>query len=201
MPRHRWDPVAPHVRVVHPVRVGGDLTPDRARGPRWTQTSSGFYVPSDVDRSRAQQRIVEVAARLPAGAAVTGWASCLLHGAAWLDGLARDGRTPLPVPVAVGPRGGVRRSDDVSVTFERLPEWEVWQRYRVRVTRPERAVFYRVAPPRRARGPGRPRERARGSDHFPPAVRGLRTCPPLGAQVRRCGMGPDPCAAGCSLPR
>ena len=129
------------MRVVRPVRVGSELTPDRARGPRWTRTSSGFYVPSDVDRSLAQQRIVEVAARLPAGAAITGWASCLLHGAAWCDGLARDGRTPLPVPVAVGPRGGTRHGDDVAVSFERLPEWEVWRRYRVRVTRPERAVF------------------------------------------------------------
>lgn len=96
---------------------------------------------SDVDRTRTQQRVVEVAARLPAGAAITGWASCLLHGAAWFDGLARDGRRPLPVSVAVGPRGGVRRGPDVAVSFERLPEWEVWRRYRVRVTRPERAVF------------------------------------------------------------
>lgn len=168
MPRHRWDPVAPHVRVVPPVRVGTDLTPDRARGRGWTRAASGLYVPSDVDRSAAQQRIVEVAARLPAGAAITGWASCLLHGAAWFDGLAHDGRTQLPVAVAVGPRGGVRRSADITVSFERLPEWEVWRRYRVRVARPERAVFYRVAPSRRARGVGRARVCTGRADHLAP---------------------------------
>lgn len=141
MPRHRWDPVASHVRVVPPVRVGPDLTPDCARGRAFTRTSRGLYVPSDVDRSLTQQRIVEVAAALPSSAAITGWASCLLHGAAWFDGLARDGRTPLPVGVAVGPRGGVRRHPGIAVSFERLPEWEVWRRYGVRVARPERALF------------------------------------------------------------
>lgn len=141
MPRHRWDPRASRVRVVPPVRVGDGLTPDRARGPSHVRTSRGLYVPSEIDRDLAQQRIIEVAARLPAGAAITGWASCLLHGAAWLDGRRPDGRTPLPVAVAVGPRGGVRRHRDLSVSFERLPEWEVWRRYGVRVTRPERAVF------------------------------------------------------------
>jgi hypothetical protein len=141
VPRHRWDPISPYVRVVRPVRVGADLTPDRARGRGYVRTSRGLYVPSSVDRGLAQQRVVEVAARLPASAAITGWAACLLHGAAWFDGLARDGRTELPVGVAVGARGGVRRQSDVAVSFERLPEWEVWRRYGVRVTRPERAVF------------------------------------------------------------
>ena len=141
MPRHRWDPVAPRVRVVQPLRVGVGLTPDQARGGRFTRTARGLYVPSDVDRSVAQQRVIEVAATLPPYAAVTGWAACLLHGAAWFDGLAPDGRTRLPVPVAVGPRGGVRRGPHVSVSFEALAEWDVWERYGIRVTRPERALF------------------------------------------------------------
>ena len=131
----------PRPRVVTPTRVGADLTPDRARGPHWLRTSSGFYVPSDTDRSLAQQRVVEVATSMPTQAAITGWAACLLHGAAWFDGLARDGRTHLPVAVAVGPRGGVRRRGGVAVSFEALPDWETCTRYGVRVTRPERAVF------------------------------------------------------------
>ncbi|HEY0642500.1 MAG TPA: hypothetical protein VGD39_03710 [Nocardioides sp.] len=98
-------------------------------------------MPSHVDRAVAQQRVIEVAATLPSYAAVTGWAACLLNGAAWFDGLAPDGRTALPVPVAVGPRGGVRRGPHVAVSFEALPEWDVWERYGARVTRPERAVF------------------------------------------------------------
>jgi very-short-patch-repair endonuclease len=138
--RHRWDPVAPWVRVVHPRRVGDDLTPGRARGPGWVRTGSSLYVPSSRDPVLVQQRIVEVAARLPSYAVVTGWAACLLHGAAWCDGLAVDGRTPLPVLVCVGPRGGTRRHDGIAVTFERIPEWETTVRYGIRVARPERAV-------------------------------------------------------------
>lgn len=121
--------------------MGEGLTPDQARGGRFVRTSSGLYVPADTDRDVVQQRVVEEAARLPPHAAVTGWAACLLNGAAWFDGLATDGITPLPVAVAVGPRGGVRRHDGITVSFERLPEWEVWTRYGIRVTRPERAVF------------------------------------------------------------
>lgn len=141
MARHRWDPVAPRVRVVHPRRVGDDLTPGRARGPGWVRTGSSLYVPSSRDAGLVQQRIVEEAARLPSYAAVTGWAACLLHGAAWFDGLGLDGRTPFPVAVCVGPRGGVRRHAGIAVSFERLPEWEVTVRHGVRVARPERAVL------------------------------------------------------------
>lgn len=89
----------------------------------------------------AQQRIIEVAARMPASAAITGWASCLLHGAAWFDGWEPDGTTSRAVCVAVGARGGIRRADGIAVSFEAVPAWQTWTRYGVRVTRPERAVF------------------------------------------------------------
>lgn len=141
MTRLRWDPKAPQVTVVHPRRVGDQLTPDEARGPGWRWTAAASYVPSAVDVSLAQQRVVEVAAKLPPGGAVTGWAACLLAGAAWFDGLAPDGRTPLPVELAVGPRGGVRRASGLVASFARLPDWEVWIRYGVRCARPERAVL------------------------------------------------------------
>jgi very-short-patch-repair endonuclease len=121
--------------------VGEGLTPGQARGPHFTKTSSGLYVPAGTDRALPQQRVIEVAARLPSYAAVTGWAACLLHGAAWFDGLSLDGKTQQPVGVAVGPRGGVRRHPLIAVSFERLPEWEVCVRYGVRVVRPERAVL------------------------------------------------------------
>jgi len=56
-------------------------------------------VPSSVDGSLPEQRAAEAAALLPPGGALTGWAALLLHGAAYLDGTAADGRTTLPVPV------------------------------------------------------------------------------------------------------
>lgn len=147
MGRHRWDPRAPRVTVVHPTRVGDELapgaplTPGLARGPGWVRTSSGCYVPASTDRALPQQRVVEAAARVPSYGAVTGWAACLLAGAAWFDGVARHGRTPLPVPVVVGPRGSIRPGPGIAVSYERIREWEVWERYGVRSARPERAVF------------------------------------------------------------
>lgn len=142
MARHRWDPIAPAVRVTHPRRVGADgPTRGAAARSRWRRTGWGAYVPSTVDDDQVEQRIVEEAARLPCGGAVTGWAACRLAGAAFFDGLARDGRTPMPVALAVGPRGGVRRHPGITVSFERLPAWEIGVRYGVSVVRPERAVF------------------------------------------------------------
>lgn len=140
MGRHRWDPIARPADVVRPGRVGVDLTPDQARGSRWVQTSPRFYVPAGTEQS-VEQRLVETAMRLPPYAALTGWAGLRLAGVAWCDGLAPDGVTPLPVPVVVGTRGGIRRDDRITVSFERLPSWEVWAGRGVPVTRPERALF------------------------------------------------------------
>ncbi|RYC11132.1 hypothetical protein [Nocardioides zhouii] len=141
MARHRWDPVAPRVSVVHPRRLEDGLTPGQARGPRWVRTGSGLFVPSEVNRTLTQQRIVEWAARMPPYAALTGWAACLLHGAAFLDGRDVDGTTELPVGIVVGHRGSMRRAAAIAVSFEALHEWEVVTRYGVRTVVPERAVF------------------------------------------------------------
>lgn len=151
MARHRWDPVVGRTAFLRPARVGVDLTPDQARGPRWVRTSPRFYTPAGTDPT-VEQRIVEAAVRLPAYGALTGWAALRLAGVAWCDGWERDGVTPQPVSVAVGTRGGVRRDARIQVSFERLPEWEVGVRRGLRVTRPERALFdeARRLPPREA---------------------------------------------------
>jgi hypothetical protein len=98
-----------------------------------------MYVPAAVDDSLAEQRIVEQGARLTRGV-VTGWAALRLVGGGYFDGLARDGRTRLPVPIAAngdrlrsGPLADVRR---VAVD-----EADVVIRYGVRCTSPERALF------------------------------------------------------------
>lgn len=79
--------------------------------------------------------------RLPAGGAVTGWASLRLHGAGLLDGVDRDGVTPLPVPLALGARGRARRSPEVLLSNEPLEPHEIVRRAGVPVTTVERAVF------------------------------------------------------------
>lgn len=70
---------------------------------------------------------------MPPYVALTGWAACLLHGAALLDGRAVDGTTELPVGVVVGTRGSMRRDPAIALSFEVLREWEVVIRYGVRV--------------------------------------------------------------------
>jgi hypothetical protein len=88
-----------------------------------------------------EQRIVEAAGRLPAGGAVSGWAACRLHGAGFFDGLDRDGRTLMPVPVVVGPRGGTRADRGLLVRRERLDAAEVVVRQGVACTAEPRAVL------------------------------------------------------------
>lgn len=75
-------------------------TPKAARGPSWRRTTRGFYVPSSVLADDVEQRIVEAAAVLRAGEAVTGWAALAWRGARWFNGLDRDGE-PLDVPLSV----------------------------------------------------------------------------------------------------
>jgi hypothetical protein len=134
--RHRWDPVCePPTGLVRPVRVDPDgrrgPTPSQARGPGWRRSSRGLFVPSTVDAAVPEQRILEQSMRLTGGA-VTGWASCRMHRAAFFDGLRRDGLTPLPVPLACGPLHQIRRLpgddllrdillDEETVTIDGVP--------------------------------------------------------------------------------
>ncbi len=102
---HRWDPFQSPRRVVHPVRRDptgrNGPTPGAVRGPGWRRTSAGLYVPAGTDRSIPEQRVAEEAATLPPDGWVTGWAALRMHGAAFFDGRAPDGRTELPVLLGV----------------------------------------------------------------------------------------------------
>lgn len=85
---------------------------------KWRRVGRGWYVAADVDPARSGQRIVEAMAGLPDSAAVTGWAALGWQGGRWFSGLASDGVTQLPVPIALGDqrrtaqRGGLLRSED-----------------------------------------------------------------------------------------
>jgi hypothetical protein len=98
-----------------------------------------LFVPATVTDDLVEQRIVEQGVRLHRGA-ITGWAALRLLGGGYFDGLARDGRTRLPVQVAAnGDR--IRSSEDVDVRRVRVEESEVVIRYGVRCAAPERALF------------------------------------------------------------
>jgi hypothetical protein len=130
---------------VRPVRLDprGETGPTRgqARAGRWRQTSRGWYVPASIDDTLPEQRILEQAVRLPQHGAVTGWASARLHGAGFFDGLEPDGRTRLPVPLAIGPAGNIRGDHQVVLSRDRLTEEDVVVRYGVPCTRRERGPF------------------------------------------------------------
>ena len=108
----RWSPYRPPAPFVPPVRLDPTgrqgPTPGAARGKHWERTGPGLYVPAGVDRTLPEQRIADAAAQLPPDGAITGWGALRMAGAAFLDGLAPDGRTPLRVP-AVVPAGCHRR--------------------------------------------------------------------------------------------
>lgn len=108
--------------LVAPVRCDRDgLTgpkPSTARGPGWRRTSQGLYVPSDVDGSVPEQRIVEAAAVLPAIGVVTGWAALRWLGARWFDGLTPDGGSERPVALATI---NIREPVNAVLSEERLP--------------------------------------------------------------------------------
>ena len=138
-----WSPVARRVRVVRPSRLdpGGRTgpTPGQSRGPGWRRTSWGLHVPADVGDDLVEQRIVEAAARLRTGA-VTGWAALRLHRGGYFDGLDRDGRTRLPVDLALD-SDRLRPQPGVRLHRNQVREDEVVIRYGVRCVIAERAVF------------------------------------------------------------
>jgi hypothetical protein len=125
---------------VDPTGVHGP-TKMQATGQGWRRTSKGLHVPSGADSTVPEQRIVEQAARLPRGGAVTAWSALRLHGARYFDGLARNGRTPVPVALVVAGSGGPRSGSAVTVSREPLRPEEVVIRCGVPVAEVRRALF------------------------------------------------------------
>jgi hypothetical protein len=129
---------------VTPTRIdpSGRTGPTRgqARGPHWRITGPGLAVPAGVSDDLVEQRIVEVLAGAGPRAVLTGWAALRLHGGGFFDGLARDGQTPLPVPVAAnGDR--FRGSPGMALVHDRVPPDEIVIVHGVRCTTVERALY------------------------------------------------------------
>lgn len=75
-------------------------------------------MPSHVDGTRTEQRIVEAAAVVPPGCAITGWAALRWLGGHWFGGTTRD-HEPLPVTVVVSTRD-IRPQRGIAVSGEGL---------------------------------------------------------------------------------
>ncbi|MBA2956029.1 hypothetical protein GON03_16950 [Nocardioides sp. MAH-18] len=136
--------VRPGVVAPVPVDPAGLVgpTPGRARGPHWRRVAKNLYVPADTDPRALEQRIVEAVAGCGATAAATGWAALAWAGARWFTGLGPDGRTPLPVPVAIGDRHSVRDRPGVEISEDWLFDEDVTYLDGLPVTVPERAVSH-----------------------------------------------------------
>lgn len=88
-------------------------------------SSWGRYVPTYVDPDSAWQRTVEAAALLPDGGAVTGWAALNWSGSRWFVGLGPDGKTPLPIPLAIGHDRVIRRRPGMRASEEWLAAGDI----------------------------------------------------------------------------
>ena len=108
---------------------------------RWRRTSYGFYVPAEVDSTSPEQRIMEQSVRLPDGSAVTSSAACRLLRANFFDGIRPDGRTLIPVALALGDVNQIRGDNQVSLLREPLDRSEMTVRYGIPCVRPLRALF------------------------------------------------------------
>lgn len=140
---HRWDlRCPPPTGLFVPVRVGSPEGPTRgqARGARWRRAAPGLYVPTAVPLT-VEQRILEAAQRLPAGGAVSGWASLRLAGANFCDGLDRDGVTERPVPLVGPPSSNFRTGPGASRHRQTIHAADIVVRHGVRCTTVERAVL------------------------------------------------------------
>ena len=141
-----WNPrCSPPSGLVRPVQLdpAGVSGPTRgqARSRRWRRSGYGFYVPSHVDGSVPEQRILEAAVHLPPEGAITGWAGCRWLGAGYFDGLGPDGSTQLPVPLACGPRNRPQPGPRMHPMRDRLDPEEVRVVRGVRCASPERSLF------------------------------------------------------------
>src|SRR3954454_3509203 len=140
----------PGVVVPVPVdRMGlAGPTPRQARGPRWRRVAKNLYVPAGTDSSALEQRIMEAVVGCGPTAAATGWAELAWAGARWVSGFGPDGRTVLPVPVAIGDRHVVRPRPGVEISEDWHFADDVVDVDGLPMTVPERSVSFEV---RRAR--------------------------------------------------
>lgn len=140
-----WDPTCGRPGdLVAPVRVDplGITGPTRrrAQGPSFRRTGPGLYVPSDVDATVPEQRILEQAHRLTSWGAATGWAALRWRGARYFDGLALASGVPMPVPLLVA-LAKIRPDGHACVIQEQLAPAEREQVAGIWVTSAHRALF------------------------------------------------------------
>lgn len=112
---HKWALRCQHpADLVTPVSVSPQgPTKQQARGPHWRRTSPGFYVPASLGTPSVEQRVLESVTRAHPAPVLTGWAALRWRGANLFDGIAPDGRSLLPVDLAVPVPGHLKPSPGI----------------------------------------------------------------------------------------
>ena len=133
--------------VVWPARrdrTGADgPTAWGTRSGAWRSVGHNLLVPTEVDRSDRDQRIVEATAQLPPHGGVTGWAALGWLGGVWFGGLGRGGELR-PVPVAVGSGNRMRPRPGIEVSQEVVKPYDLGRSGGVRLTSPLWSVGYEM---------------------------------------------------------
>jgi hypothetical protein len=141
--------------LVRPVRLDplGVVGPTRgqARSSKWRKTSTGWYVPGDVDAGPIEQRILEQSVRIPEGGALTGWAALRWRGAHYFTGRDPVTRADLAVPIVLGGWRDLGRDSRIVVSRERFWWHELEIVAEVPCAIPERALFEELRRTRRPR--------------------------------------------------
>ena len=131
--------------IIAPVRVDprGLTGPTRAqaRGSRWRRSTQGLFVPSSTDERCLDQRIVEMAAVLPAFGGVTGWAALAWQGGRWFGGRTAEGWQDVTLAT-----GGlhVRSQPGVAICEEKLGPGDLAVVDGLRVTTAVRSVCFEM---------------------------------------------------------
>jgi hypothetical protein len=117
------------------------LTRHELSGPLWQPLGRGVRGWCGLDPMDAMTRIHLLAAQLPAGVAIGGWAALLVRGALELDGTTGPGSRPQPVLVHVWPHGRVRPRAGIIVDRSALSASDVGEVDGLLVTSSIRACF------------------------------------------------------------
>jgi hypothetical protein len=144
-----WTPrCAPAEGLVRPVRIdpAGANGPTRgqAQRGRWRRATHGWYVPSGVDGTRVEQRILEQSVRVCGYGAVTAWASLRWRGAAYFDGTGAGPDDLLPVPLLRASGGHALTTAEAAIGRSQLARHDRELVRGVWCTTPRRAVFDEV---------------------------------------------------------
>lgn len=110
-------------------------------GPGWLRPHRDVRLPAGADLDLPLQRALAVAALLPHGAALGGWAAATVLGCAGPDGRGADGRSALPVPVVTPPPLQMRRRDGLVLWRSPLEPDDVVEVNGIPVTAPLRTAF------------------------------------------------------------